>query len=183
MLYQKEISDTVLIQLIELFALNKAKKPMSHNSLITVVLDNCNINYADFLVALDNLVKTRHVKKFRSIIGITMYRILEKGRHAIEFFAGNIPVYIREPIEESVAEVLKSEHDIKRISGGMVPSNNGDDYCAHCVLTDYDDTVLMDLKFYAGTSEQAAKLYESFKENPQAVYEACVRAFAGKAEK
>ena len=55
MLYQREINDPVLIQFIILYTLNQAKDYVPYNNLINLVLDNCNINFQDFQVALDNL--------------------------------------------------------------------------------------------------------------------------------
>ena len=64
MLYQKEIDDSVLIQFIILYTLSKVDNAIPYNELLNLVLDNCNINYNDFQVALDNLVRTKHVNTF-----------------------------------------------------------------------------------------------------------------------
>ncbi|MBQ6557779.1 MAG: DUF4364 family protein, partial [Clostridia bacterium] len=64
MLYQREIDDSVLIQYIILFTLSKVDNAVPYNELINLVLDNCNINYGDFQVALTNLVKTDHVSTY-----------------------------------------------------------------------------------------------------------------------
>ena len=74
MLYQREINDPVLIQFIILYTLNQAKDYVPYNNLINLVLDNCNINFQDFQVALDNLEHTHHVKTFLESEQKTKYK-------------------------------------------------------------------------------------------------------------
>ena len=178
MLYQKEIDDSILIQMILLFTLNKAKKPLSHDSVTNIVLDNCNISYSDYLIALDNLVKTHHIKKYSDKNGVVMYKILEKGVHAGEFFSSNIPVYITEPIAESIKPVIREEIESRRISGGIMPMHKKGEYGVECIIRDDDGTEMLNLVFYAGDREQAAKLFENFRAHPEQLYEAVVKSLA-----
>ena len=78
MLYQREINDPVLIQFIILYTLNQAKDYVPYNNLINLVLDNCNINFQDFQVALDNLEHTHHVKTFLESEHNEKYKITKK---------------------------------------------------------------------------------------------------------
>ncbi|MBQ8300863.1 MAG: DUF4364 family protein [Clostridia bacterium] len=99
MLYQKEIDDSVLIQFIILYTLSKVDSAVPYNELLNLILDNCNINYNDFQVALDNLITTNHVHAFLESEHTQKYEITEKGMNASDFFTTNIPIYIREPID------------------------------------------------------------------------------------
>ena len=157
MLYQKEIDDSVLIQFIILFALLKADKPLAYNELLNVVLDNCNINYNDFQVALDNLVSTGHALTRLEGQHNQIYSLTQKGENAGDFFKTNIPIYIREPIEESIKQLFLEERR--------------DEYAAECSLFDDDKTQLMSVTLYAGTREQAENIAEYFKENYDRIYE------------
>ena len=82
MLYQREINDPVLIQFIILYTLNQAKDYVPYNNLINLVLDNCNINFQDFQVALDNLEHTHLVKTFLESEHNEKYKITKKGMNA-----------------------------------------------------------------------------------------------------
>ena len=80
MLYQREINDPVLIQFIILYTLNQAKDYVPYNNLINLVLDNCNINFQDFQVALDNLEHTHHVKTFLESEHNEKYKITKRNK-------------------------------------------------------------------------------------------------------
>ena len=95
MLYQREINDPVLIQFIILYTLNQAKDYVPYNNLINLVLDNCNINFQDFQVALDNLEHTHHVKAFLESEHNKKYKITKKVMNASDLYTPNIPVYIK----------------------------------------------------------------------------------------
>ncbi len=180
MLYQREIDDSVLIQLIQLHALDKARVPLSHEAMMNIVYEGCNINYGEYIIALDNLVRTNHVKKYLDADGRTMYRLLDKGKHASEFFDDHIPNYISDPIDLAIKPVLERENAKNRVKGGIVPANKGDDFAVECILLDKDGTELMRLEVFAGTREQAVELYSSFKKAPDKLYEAVIRTLSGK---
>ncbi len=112
MLYQREINDPVLIQFIILYTLNQAKDYVPYNNLINLVLDNCNINFQDFQVALDNLEHTHHVKTFLESEHNEKYKITKKGMNASDLYTPNIPVYIKEPIDNSINELLNTEKSV-----------------------------------------------------------------------
>ena len=179
MLYQKEIDDSVLIQFIILFALLKADKPLAYNELLNVVLDNCNINYNDFQVALDNLVSTGHALTRLEGQHNQIYSLTQKGENAGDFFKTNIPIYIREPIEESIKQLFLEERRKNAVRAGITPVRR-DEYAAECSLFDDDKTQLMGVTLYAGTREQAENIAEYFKANYDRIYEEILKCMTEK---
>lgn len=181
MLYQKEIDDNVLIQFIILYTLCKVDSAVPYNELINLVMDNCNINYNDFQVSLDNLVKTNHVHAFLEGKHNQKYEITQKGQNAGEFFKSNIPIYIREPIDESIKELFLEERRKNAVQGEITPVRENE-YSADCVLRDDDNTELLRLSLYAGSREEAEKMAVFFKEHSDFVYEKIIEAFNEKFE-
>lgn len=177
MLYQKEIDDSVLIQLIILYTLDKADASLPYNELINLVLDNCNINYNDFQISLDNLVKTNHALARLEGARTQKFVITEKGANACEFFKSSIPIYIREPIDDSVKQLFIDERRRNAVEGSISPVR-GEEYSAECVLRDDDKTELMRLSLYAGSREEAEKLAVFFREHSDYVYGKIIEAFA-----
>ena len=176
MLYQREIDDSVLIQYIILFTLSKVDNAVPYNELINLVLDNCNINYGDFQVALTNLVKTDHVSTYLEGERNQKYKITDKGLNAIEFFQSSIPIYIREPIAESVKQLFIEERRRNAVEGDISPVR-GEEFSADCVLRNDDKTELMRLSLYAGTRDEAERLARYFKSHPEEVYAKVIEAF------
>lgn len=177
MLYQKEIDDSVLIQFIILFTLNNADEALPYNELVNLVLDNCNINFNDFQIALANLESTEHVHSYLEGPHLQKYEITEKGANAGDFFKTNIPIYIREPIQDSIKEMFREQRLKKAIRSSIYPVRR-DEYSAECSLYDDDNTRLMKVSLYAGSREEAEKIAEHFKHNAYEVYEKVIKIFA-----
>lgn len=176
MLYQKEIDDSVLIQFIILYTLSKVDDAVPYNELLNLVLDNCNINYNDFQVALDNLTKTNHVNAFLEGAHNQKYRITQKGMNAVEFFTANIPVYIREPINSSIKELFKERRLKNAVQSNISPVRK-DEYSTECQLYDDDNTPLLSLSLYAGSRDEAERMARLFREKSDEIYVKILDAF------
>ena len=169
MLYDREIDNDALIQYIILFTLANVDKPIEYNNLINVILENCNINFGDFQIALDNLIETDHVNTFLKDANCRIYEITEKGANLADGLNDNVPIYIREPILKSIKEVYLEERRAHAVQGNIVPVK-GDEYAAQCKLYDDEKTMLMGLEIYAGKREDAQKMANYFKENYAEIY-------------
>lgn len=177
MLYQKEIDDSVLIQFIILYTLSKVDDAVPYNKLLNLVLDNCNINYNDFQVALDNLVTTKHVHAYLEGAHNQKYEITQKGMNAGDFFTSNIPIYIREPIDNSIKELFIEERRRNAVRSGITPVRK-DEYSADCQLYDDDNTQILNLSLYVGSREEAERMAAFFREHSDVIYEKILNAFA-----
>lgn len=177
MIYSNEIEDTILIQSIILHTLNKANRLLAYGDLLNLVLNNCNINFADFQIALDNLVQTKHAESLMTGKNMQEFRITEKGKNVADFFRGRVPVYIREPIEDSIKDLLREER-LRNAVRGRISAISPTEYTSECALYDGDNTMLMEISLYSGTREQAETTVKYFKANPDKVYEKIIEAFS-----
>ena len=168
MLYDREITDYVLIQYIILYTLDSVKKPIAYDMLLNLVLENCNIPYTDFQIALGNLIETEHVRTFESE-SKPMYAIEPKGSQANNFFSKEIPIYIKEPIRDSIKPMFREEMIKNRIQYHITPVRK-DEFSADLLICDDDGTKMLDLSFYAGTREQATLIAENFAKNADTIY-------------
>ena len=101
--FDKEIDDYVLIQYIILFTLNKSGKNISYDLMLNIITDRLNINYIEFQLALDNLICRDYIKVYNDENERSVYKITEKGKTSANLFEKDIPIYIREPIQDVVA--------------------------------------------------------------------------------
>ncbi len=169
MLYDREIDNEVLIQFIILYTLANVDYPTEYNNLLNIVLENCNINFNDFQIALDNLVETDHVNTFLKDEKCRIYEITEKGNNLAEGLRDNVPVYIREPILESIKQVYLEERRKHAVQGEIIPLRD-DAFAAELKLFDDDKVQLMGLELFAGSRETAQKMADYFKNNYEEVY-------------
>ncbi len=166
--YEREITDSVMIQYIILFTLAKADRIVTHSQLTTLVLDNCNINFADLVISLDNLAKIGFVRSFEGSDGKQYVELLPKGEESNGFFAKSIPIYIREPIEKSIAPFFREETIRKSVRAELIPVNEEENLAE---LGIYEGTSpLMKLTLYAGTRSTAADMIRRFKADPEEFY-------------
>ena len=172
MKYTREIEDNVMIQYIILFTLAKADRHVTYKQLTGLILDNCNIEFSNFQIALTNLIDTGHIRSFFIDDITTVYELLQKGKEANKFFEKNIPVYIREPIEEAILPFFNEEAKKKSVRAELLPINR-QEFSVKCGVYDRD-TPLLEMTVYAGTRDDANKMLKYFNENTEKIYKAVV---------
>lgn len=174
MTYSREIEDSVLIQLIILFALQKSGRSITQSQLADLVLGNCNITFINYRSAIVHLIEINHIIDFTTTGDIPMYEITDEGIQSIEFFITKIPVYIREPIEKAIIPMFRLEEQKKSIIAELLPLNENE-FMADCSIYDCGKP-LMKLSFYAGTRETALEMMQNFKVSPEKVYQAVLNS-------
>ena len=60
-LYSNEVGEELVIQFILMYTLNCADEPLSYTDLLNIVQGNCEINFTDLQLGLDNLIQTGHI--------------------------------------------------------------------------------------------------------------------------
>ncbi|MBR0365730.1 MAG: DUF4364 family protein [Clostridia bacterium] len=169
MLYNGKIEDELMIQFIILYTIWRADESPSYSDLLTVVQDNCDINFMDLQVGLDNLVKTGHASETQVSEMVKAYDITEKGKNIIEFVYKEIPLIIREPIDSSIKELYLEKRRENAVKAYIEPINENE-YYSECVLKNDDRTEMLFLRLYAGERAEAERIAEYFKENSDKVY-------------
>lgn len=182
-MYMREVDDPVTIQYIILFTLKNANRKVTHSQLTCLTLDRCNINFANFQIALDNLVQIGYVQILENAVDKNMpiYDLTEKGREANSFFENQIPIYIREQIAEHIEPFFQKEKLKKSVRAKLVPLNDKE-YNVELGL--YESiSPLMELSFYAGDRKTAAAIIRNFKANSEKIYGEILTSIIGDEEK
>ena len=182
-MYMREVDDPVIIQYIILFTMKKANRKVTHSQLTCLTLDRCNINFANFQIALDNLVQIGYVQILENAVDEKMpiYDLTDKGREANSFFEHQIPVYIREQIAEHIEPFFTAEKLKKSVKAQLVPLNDKE---YNVELAIYESiSPLMELSFYAGDRKTAAAIIRNFKANSEKIYGEILTSIIGDEEK
>lgn len=169
MKYTREIEDVVMIQYIILFTLAKADRHVTHKQLTGLILENCNIEFANFQIALTNLINTGHVRSFSIDELTTVYELLPKGREAHKFFERDIPIYIREPIADAIPPFFNEEEKRKSVKAELMPLSRTE-FSVKCGIYDRE-APLLEMTVYAGTREDANKMLKYYNENTEKIYQ------------
>ena len=173
MIYTREIDDPLLIQFIILFTLYSSDESLAYPDLVTVIMDNCNINYIDFQVALDNLKKTDHIETHMIGIKTQMFDITEKGKNLYDFFMQDVPIYIQDPIRESIKQLFIDKRRAHAVQAKVIPISKKE-YRIECKLYDDDKLQLLGLNMYAGDRDEAERMEKKFKRHYVDIYKGIV---------
>ena len=86
--------------------------------------------------------------------------------NASDLYTPNIPVYIKEPIDNSINELFNTEK-VRNSVRSKITRIRKNEY----------DTNLLKLSLYAGSREEAERMAVYFKNEPNIVYETILTAF------
>ena len=181
MSYKREIDNTTMIQYIILYTLAKADRHVTFKQLSALILDNLNIEFANFRLSLSNLEETEHIRSFELDELTTVYELLPKGEEANKFFEKSIPIYIREPIAEAIPLFFNEEEKRQSVKTVLMPINSRE-FAAKCGVYDRD-TPLLELTIYAGGRDSANDIMKRFRDNTDSIYEKIVDIMTGSGEK
>ena len=88
--------------------------------------------------------------------------------NAGDLFTSNIPIYIREPIDNSIKALFRERRLKNAVRSSITPVSRNE-YSADCQLFDDDNTQLLSLSLYAGSREEAEKMAVYFREHSDIV--------------
>jgi len=168
-LYSKEINDNAQIQLIILYTLCAADRPVRYDDLINLIFDNCNVNFGEFQIALYHLIEIEHISKTSDKTDCDVFFVLDAGREANKYLEQSIPVYIKNPIKKYIRPYFKEEESRRKVKAEPEQFRN-DEYNVNLGIYDDDELPLMEIKIYAGGRDDAVKITKFFKENTEDVY-------------
>ena len=176
MLYDQEIEDELMIQFIILYALNNADEALPYSDLLSVIQNNCEINFTELQLGLDNLIQTGHVSVSHLSDILSVYDVTEKGKYVIDFFYTRIPLIIREPINETIKELYIEKRRREAVQARVMPINERE-YNAECYLRNDDKTLMMSLSLYAGDRDEAERLVRCFEADSERIYSSIIGLF------
>lgn len=169
MLYNNEIDDGAKIQLIILYTLKNAARHVRYDDLINIIFENCNVNYAEFQIALSHLEDIKYIDKASDETGCDLFYLLPDGEASCSYLEDSIPVYIKNPIKKYIKPYFKEEDTRQKIRAEAVMQRE-DEYSAHLSILDDDELSLLDLDFYTGSRSEALEIVRKFKQDPEKIY-------------
>lgn len=173
MVYNREINDDAKIQCIILYTLWVADRTVRYDDLINLIFENCNINYVEFQIALNNLVQIGHINKGTDNSGCDVFALAGAGRESVEYLQNTIPAYIKSPIKKFIKPYFKEESEKQKVKA-EIEIARGDEYNSILGIYDDEDMPLLEVKLYSGSRNEAQKAAELFKKQPEEIYKKIV---------
>lgn len=173
MIYNREINDDAKIQCIILYTLWIANRTVRYDDLINLIFENCNINYVEFQISLNNLVEIGHINKGVDNSGCDVFALAQAGKESVKYLQTTIPAYIKSPIKKYIKPYFKEESERQKIKA-EIQATTEHEYNSILGIYDDDEMPLLEIKLYSGTRDDAQKTAELFKNHPEEIYKKIV---------
>lgn len=155
-------------KLIILYIINMADIPMDNSDITQFVLENSYMNYFMVQQYLSELVASNFIK-FYSKDGHEYYEITQKGTKTLDYFIDRIPEHVKKDIDEKY-NIKKNEMIKETQIIGSYYKKNKSEYIVTLKVIEKDIT-LFNLSLNVVSNKQAKMICETWKNNPQEIYE------------
>lgn len=155
-------------KLLILYILNKLNFELTNSQIARIVINTTETNYFYIQQYLSELVGDKFIE-YRVENGKRFYKITPSGKQALDFFKTMLRASIRKKIDHIIKEKIPALRTETQVAADYIPLENDDGYMVSCRISE-GSTILIDLKIYAGTKEQARVLCRNWENNAQEIY-------------
>jgi DNA-binding PadR family transcriptional regulator len=160
-------------KLILLYMLEKIDLTLSSLQIYKIVLKNSFMNYFVLQHTLDELAE-KHFLNSEIIEGRRAYSISPSGSKTLGYFLEKIPAGIRKRIDDSVYSIKRQVRNETKITADYIPESENE-YTVTLAIHE-DSFPLIDIKFAAGTKNDAREICSNWLHNPQEIYSEIVNS-------
>ena len=155
-------------KLILLYLINKMDLPLSNNQITMFAVADNKMELFVVQQNLSEMTQSGHLEKFQNN-NATRYSITEEGANVLEYFEKQIPQETRNKINKYVTEnrkVAKKDYDVDT---SYIFDHSINEYLIRCGVYE-NDSMLMEVKLYVVSKEQAQFICGNWKANVQQLY-------------
>lgn len=150
-----------------LYILYKANKSLTNDEFLKLVLSVTDMNYFYFQQFLLDLLNTKYVISYKKE-DTQFYEITKQGIDALTLTKDLIPGIIKLKVDKNFDSELDSIEDEISVSAEYIPLSETD-YKIKCKIFENGETIF-ELKTFAGSSLQAQKIVDNWKNNATEIY-------------
>lgn len=150
-----------------LYILYKANKSLTNEEFLKLVLSVTDMNYFYFQQFLLDLLNTKYIISYKKE-DTEFYEITKQGVDALELTKDMIPGIIKLKVDKNFDDELDSIEEEISVSAEYLPVTEND-YKIKCTVFENGETIF-ELKTFAGSSTQAQKIVDNWKNNASEIY-------------
>ncbi len=167
------IQDKLEIKFLILYIAARLTEPAEGAELQDLTMCDEGIDYFDYAECLNDLVKTEHLH----ITEDGRYAITEKGLRNSRICESSLPYSVRQRTDKSIAAYNKAALRRQQVQSRVTQRENGT-YTVTLRLRDDVDS-LMQLELMVADRDNAEKLAERFRREPEKVYAEVIGLLCG----
>ncbi len=150
-----------------LYILDKLNKPISSNSLLTLVLGVKELNYFYFQQFLSDLLDSRYIIGYTKE-DTTMYKITEAGKKTLGLTDDLLPGIMKLQIDNALKKEVDTVQNEKHAVSEFIPQNETE-FVVKCKLVQNNMTVF-ELSLHAPSREQAKWIATKWEKEHEEIY-------------
>lgn len=154
-------------KILVLYLLNKIKKPISINELLKITTSIKQINYFYLKQFLLDLEKLEYIISYTKN-DLIVYEITENGIYNLELLEDLLPGIVKLKADTKAKEIFDKTEKELSISAEYFPEGENK-YIVKCKITE-NYSSLLELSIFAGSSTQAKKIAENWKNDYLNIY-------------
>ncbi len=166
------IRDTLEIELLILYILNRLPGPVDKDTLSELTICDGGVNYFSFSEALADLVSTGHVEEEDGL-----YVTTDKGRRNGGTTESSVPYSVRMKAERAMIPVVKRLRRNELVRASTEPRPRGG-YTVKLSLADKSGP-MMKLELLVGSQPEAETVEKNFRAGAEELYLSLVRQLTG----
>lgn len=150
-----------------LYILQKVGKPISHKTLLELVLSISDMNYFYFEQFLVDLLEDKYMIKYEKNEEI-IYEITDEGKKALTLTLDILPGILRLKVDSKFKTNLDEIENQFSISADYTP-NTTKDFVIRLKIIE-NNNAIFDLQTHAGSREQAKKIVDNWNNSAVDIY-------------
>lgn len=150
-----------------LYVLSLVNKPISNDTLYSIVSAAENMNYFYFQQFLLDLIQNKYVIEYKQDEE-TLYKITDEGKRSIELTADMIPGILKLQVDNNLKENLEEIEDKYSITADYTPIDEKH-FIVKCKITENNNTIF-ETQTFVGSKEQAKIIVDNWNNNATEIY-------------
>ena len=150
-----------------LYVLSRSNRPITNDTLFSIVQKGIAINYFYFQQFLLDLMDTKYIESFEKETE-TFYKITEEGKKTLDLTIDLLPGIIKLKIDTNLKDNLENMENSDSIVAEFTPINENKFEVLYKIIEKGE--IVFSLKTYAYSRDQAQEMCEKWKKDANAIY-------------
>lgn len=158
-------------KLIILHTLKNVSFPLTNIQLMKIVIENKFMDYFSYQNALKDLEDKQLINKSQNE-HITTYIINSSGETSLASFNSQIPLDIENFLNANISKIKTELRENNFVQSKIIEEDNS--FIVNCTVKEADSN-LLELNITVGSRENAQKISNNWKANPQQIYSEIIK--------
>ena len=150
-----------------LYILSLVNKPITNDTLYTILSSALELNYFYFEQFLLDLINVKYVISYKKDTQV-VYELTEAGRNTLNLTLDILPGIVKLKVDTNIKSQVEDFENEESIVSEFIPKNENE-YEVYCRIIDQGE-IVFEIKTIAYSREQAQHIVDNWKKNANVLY-------------